>query len=635
MRNRLGNAKAALLLLGLAVASTFPLQIGRAGVNKSRAPAYVAPLGNQDLIVQILRADGNSLRETAKIRLAGGQVVVAEAVAEPKQRHRVRFSRVPLGPVGLQIVADGFATADLKLLLEHPDREMRVTIYLRPETKGGADGEAWISVLSAAAFAHYAKAVDYLRKGDWKESRQQLGKLRRAEFGHPGVQYLAGMVDYRSKDTGMALFHFSQAAYLNPENEDSARALAGLLYRTGIYAEAYEEFSRLARKHPQDWQLAWAAASAAFLSARYAEARENAQASFAQGGAAALNAEFLLASTDAMLERWPEAREAAATVAMQAKQPPLTSMAKDLLAAVGPADVAGTSDPHTLAPERAEAALVFADDFDPRVPPRLWAPPDADGAVPAIVRGTPCNAAEVLKLVGRRVLTRFEKLSEVGAKDHIEQAVLDASGQVVPLGHFTADYLPEALLLPNGNYVVDEFLAGVIPEPSPTSSVAQGRAGLALVFEPAMQPDFIFECEGLTQWKERPAWSVYFTQRKDRPARLHAHYGSGRIYPAYIRGRGFVDQTSGELVHIETDLVNPIPELRLEEEHLVVDYMPVTFENVAEPFYLPSQAELYVHIRGHLYRIREDFTEYVRFAVATHQEIKAPREQAQEREPEP
>ena len=600
MSNRFRSAKAALLLLGLAFASTFPLRVAHAGVKKSQAPAYVAPLGNEDLTVQILRADGNSLRETATIRLARGQVVVSELLAGPRQRHRLLFSKVPLGPLRLQIIANGFATADLKLLLDHPDREMRVTVYLRPETRPGPGGESWIPILSAAASSHYADAVDSLRRGDLQESLQYFGKLRRAEFGHPNVQYFAGVMAYRSRDTGMAVFHFSQAAYLNPQNEDSARALAGLLYRSGIYGEAYEEFSRLARKHPQDWQLAWAAASAALLSARYSEARE-----------------------------------AAATVATQAKDPDLTGVAKILLAAVGPEDATGASDPQTFAPEQAEAGLFSADDFDPRVPSRLWAPPDVDGAMPAMVRGTSCNAAEVLSLAGRRVLSRFEELSDVGAKDHIEQAVLDAAGKVVPVGHFTADYLPEAILLPNGTYAVDEFLAGAIPEPSPASSVAQGRAGLALIFEPAMQPDFTFECEGLTQWKDRPAWSVYFTQRKDRPARLHAHNNSGRIYPAYIRGRGFVDQASGELLHIETDLVNPIPELRLEEEHLVVEYMPVTFENVAVPFYLPSEAQLYVHIRGHLYRIREDFKDYVRFAVATHQEIKGPREQAQEKEPEP
>jgi tetratricopeptide (TPR) repeat protein len=634
MKFGVGSPKVVFSLLALAVAAAFQAQIGAAGVNKSQAPAYVAPPGNEDLIVQVRRADGDALPGTARIRLTTRQAAAAEVVAEPTQSHRARFSKVPLGPVRLQIVADGFATSDLKVLLEHSDREMRVTIYLRPETRGGPNGEGWIPALSATASSHYAKIVDSLRKGDLKESQQHYGKLRRGALGHPNVQYVAGVVDYRSKDTGMALFHFSQAAYLNPEYEDSARALGGLLYRTGIYGEAYEVFSRLARKHPQEWEPAWQAASAAFLAAQYPEARENAQAAFEHGGAAALKAEALLAFTDAMLKKWPEARAAATTVVTQSKDPGLAATAQDLLVAVGPGDAASDSNRHALAPQRAEAALLSTEDYDPRVPPRLWAPPDVDDSIPTIIQGTPCNAAEVLKLAGLRVAARFEKLSEVAATENIEQAVLDATGRVMPLKHFTVDYLAEAHLMPNGNYAVDEFLTGNTPEPSPTSPpVAHGLAALALVFHPNMQSDFTFDCEGLTPWKGRPAWSIHFTERKDLPARLHAYNASGTFYPAYIRGRGFVDQALGELLHMETDLEDSIPQLRLEEEHLVVDYAPVTFRSVAEPFYLPSEAELYVHFRGHLYRIREDFKKYLRFDVATRQDIKAPKEK--EKPPEP
>lgn len=635
MRTRVSNTRAVVFLLGLAIAAILRPQISQAGGNTSPAPAYVPPLGSEDLVVQVLRADGNSLSGTVRIRLATGQGVTAEAVTEPKHHQQAQFRRIPLGFVRLQIVADGFATAEPKFLLEHAGREMRLTIYLRTETQGQPDGEGWLPPLSATASAHFAKAVDFLRQGDLERSRQQFGKLRADEMGDSSLQYLAGVLEYRSKNTCMALFHFSQAAYLNTESQDSARSLAGLLYRSGIYGEAYQEFSRLAHNHPQDWELAWEAASAAFLSGQYSDARQGAQTAFARGGAAALHAEYLLAFTDALLGNWPEAREAATTVATQAKDPALTATADDLLAAAALADATGGSGRHTLAPERAEAGLYPADDFDPRVPVRLWAPPDVDGAMPKIVQSAPCNAAEVLNLAGRRVVARFEQLSEVAAKDYIELVAMGITGRVTPLGHFTADYLPDVLLQSNGSYAVEEFLAAVIPEPSPGSAVAQGRASLVQVFAPAMQRDFTFECEGLTLWKDHLAWSVHFTQRKDRPARLGAYGYSGRFFPAYIRGRGFVDQTSGELLHMETDLENPIPELRLEDEHLVVDYMPVKFQAAAEPYYLPSQAELYLNVRGHLYRIHDDFKDYVRFAVATQQQTKQPSGQEQQKELEP
>ena len=618
---QIATARAAVPLLGLAIAALLLLQPAQVGA--TNAPAYFAPPGSEDVVVQVFRADGDPLSVATTMRLSTALGITAGAVTEPKH-HQAHFHGIPLGFVRLEIVADGFATADLKLLLEHPGRELHLAVYLRKETEGRPGGDGGLPEISATASSHFAKALEFLPRGEWEKSRQQLRKLRPDEMGDSNLQYLLGLLDYRSSNTGTALFHFSQAVYLNPESLHAGGALAGLLYRTGIYSDAYEEFSRLARRHPQDWELSWQAASAAFLSAQYTRARESAQAAFARGGAAAVRAEYLLSFTDAMLGKWQEARETAAAVAKYATDPALAVAARELIAAAGPVDATAESSRPALRPERADAGVFPGSDFDPRVPSRLWAPPDVDGALPTKVQGPSCDAAEVLILAGRRVVARFDQLGEVAAKDHIEQARLSITGRVTALGQFTADYMPEVLLETNGAYAVDEFLAGVIPDPSPGSAVAQGRASLAQIFSPAMQPDFAFECEGLTLWNGRPAWSVHFTQRKEQPSRLRAYGYSGRSYPAYIRGRAYVDQALGELLHMETDLEDPIPELGLEEEHLMVDYMPVKFQSADEPYYLPSEAELYVNARGHFYRITERFKEYVRFAVTVHQETKHP-----------
>lgn len=635
MRFRVGITWTGVSLAGLLVASALTLQAAATSVDKSRSQAYVAPPGNEDLIVEIRQADGDSLPGNAKIRLTTRQASEAEITAIPQQRHRGRFSKVPLGPIHLQVLSDGFVTADLRLLLEHPDQELRVTIYLRPTARSGPGGEGWLPALSPAASSHYTKILDSLRKGNLKDSQQQYTKLRKASLGHPTVQYLAGVVDFKSQETGMALFHFSQAAYLNPEYEDSTRALGELLYHKGIYPEAYQVFLTLVKKHPEDWESAWQAASAAFRAAQYPEARENAQAASKHGVKQAGKAQLLLAVTDALLKKWAEAREAATALVSDAGDPELAATAKELLAAVGPPDASSDDRRHALPPDRVEAALLSTAAFEPKLPPRMWAPPDVDDSMPSLFRGeSSCNSAEVLQRAGERVSTRFEELRQIAATEHIEQSVLDASGKVMPLKHFTVDYLADVRPMANNTYAVDEFQGGLLPEPSATSPpVAHGLAALALVFYPPMQSDFVFRCEGLTQWNTHPAWSIYFTQRKDVPDRLHSYNASGTFYPAYLRGRGIVDEATGELLHMETDLENTIPQLRLEEEHLVVDYKPVTFKDVPQPVFLPAYGELYAHIYGRLYRVRHSFEKYLRFNVATKQEIKAPKQAAPSPEP--
>jgi tetratricopeptide (TPR) repeat protein len=637
MRFRVGLGWAVASLLGCLLTFAIISRAGAAGVNITRAQAYVASPGNEDLIVEIRRADGGSLPGTAKIRLTTRQAAQAELTAAPQQRHRARFTNVPLGPIHLQVLADGFVPADLRLLLDHAGREMRVTIYLRTEGASGPGGEAWLPALSPSASSSYAKILDSLRKGNLKESHQRYAKLGKSSYGHPSVQYLAGVVDYKSNEPGMALFHFSLASYLNPDSDDSALALGELLYHTGIYSDAYQVFHGLAQRHPDQWEPAWEAASAAFRSARYPEARESAQAATVCDAKHALKAQVLLALTDALLKKWNEAHEAATAYLSQGSDPELAATAKDLLAAVGAPDASGDTRRHALPPERADVALFSAADFDPRLPPRLWAPPDVDDATPALVEGAAsCNSAEVLKRAGERVQVRFQELRQIAATEHIEQAVLDATGRIMPLKHFTVDYLADVHPMPNDTYAVDEYQGGILPEPSDTSPpVAHGLAALELVFYPPMQSDFVFKCEGLTQWNAHPAWSIYFTQRKDVPARLHAYEASGTFYPAYVRGRGIVDQASGELLHMETDLEDPIPQVRLEEEHLVVDYTPMNFKSVALPIFLPAYAELFVHYRGHLYRVRHSFEKYLRFAVDTRQDIRRPKDVPPEPEPEP
>jgi tetratricopeptide (TPR) repeat protein len=610
-------------LFAFAFVLLLPIQCAL-GADNVWSPAYIPPPGQEDLIIQVARADGEALQGTAKICLTTRQAASAEVVATPQQHHRAKFSKVPLGPSRLQVSSEGFAPADLKVLLDHAGREMKIVVYLRPEAKAGAN---WIPALSASASSSYAKIVDSLRKGNINESQKNYAKLRKSIYGHPHVQYVAGLVDYRSQETGLAVFHFSQAAYLNPEYEDSSRALGGLFYHNGIYSDAYEVFAQIARRHPEDWEPAWQAASAAFHAARYSDARDYASLAWQRGGQVAGRAQVLLALSDALMKNWEDAQKAASTYLVNGTDPALTSVAQDLLAAMGPI---GSSGQHALPPERAAAAVLASDAFDPRIPARLWAPPDVDDQPPAMVEGPACNLAEVLALAGQHVDDRFKKLEQVGATQHIEQAVMDVTGRVMPLHHFTLDYLADVHPMPDGNYAVDEFHGGVGPIASPSSPpVAHGVAALALVFSPILQPDFNFVCEGLTNWKDQPAWSVHFSEDKQKPARLHSYIDSGRVFPVYIRGRALIEQSTGEILRVESDMQDPVAELRLEEEHMIVDYMPVTFHGVDEPFYLPSQAEVFIHFRGHLYRIKEEFDKYIRFAVNTRQQIKAPKERAQ------
>jgi hypothetical protein len=58
-----------------------------------------------------------------------------------------------------------------------------------------------------------------------------------------------------------------------------------------------------------------------------------------------------------------------------------------------------------------------------------------------------------------------------------------------------------------------------------------------------------------------------------------------------------VDQQSYQIVHLETDILKPVPAVRL-TEHKVLDYGPVQFEQNKLKLWLPLEAEIYLDVNG-------------------------------------
>jgi tetratricopeptide (TPR) repeat protein len=521
--------------------------------------------------------------------------------------------------------AEGFAPVELDAVLEQPNTTMRVLVHLRALTKQQAPGGTWIPALPAKVAGAFDKASESLRSGNLRNAQDPIAKLMKAAPGHPEVNYLAGVLSYKRNEPAQAAVYFAKAAYLNPESADAARALGGVYYRSGHYPEAERAFTALAELRPDAWEPEWAIASAAFQARRFPEAREHARQAVERGGSTAAEPRLLEALADAWLEKFEEARKTAQAILADSTDPQLTATARDLLTSLTEhiSFVLDLGHPQPLPLERSAAVLIRREFLEPHLPARLWAPPDVDDEEPTVARNTPCSVEAVLATASKEVVRLAKDLGEVGANEKISQEEVDGLGHARVIHNLAADYYAEIKLLKNGELSVDEYRNGNLPEPTADSApFAHGLAALApLIFHPIYMKDFKFRCEGLTQWQGHPAWSIYFAQFTDRPSRVHTYVNNGRSYSAYVRGRALFDQASGEILHIETDLIDPILDLRLEQEHLVVDYREVEFRTLRQRFRLPSQAELYVHLHGRLYHVKHSLDKYILFTVDTHQKI--------------
>jgi hypothetical protein len=97
-------------------------------------------------------------------------------------------------------------------------------------------------------------------------------------------------------------------------------------------------------------------------------------------------------------------------------------------------------------------------------------------------------------------------------------------------------------------------------------------------------------------------------------------------YPVSLKGTAWVDASTFQVVHLETDLLSPIPELLLDLEHQSLDYGPVAFDARHVRLWLPQSVDVNVHLSGKQFSARHSYSNYQLFVVDTGQKIATPKD---------
>jgi len=116
---------------------------------------------------------------------------------------------------------------------------------------------------------------------------------------------------------------------------------------------------------------------------------------------------------------------------------------------------------------------------------------------------------------------------------------------------------------------------------------------------------------------ERPA---------DRPVRFRSFVTGQVEYPIRLRGRAWISEESYQVVHMETDLLEPVPDAQLRREHVSIDYQLVLFPDSKVELWLPQQVDLYHDFRGRFFHHYHRFSDFRLFAVDVKQQIGRPTE---------
>lgn len=195
---------------------------------------------------------------------------------------------------------------------------------------------------------------------------------------------------------------------------------------------------------------------------------------------------------------------------------------------------------------------------------------------------------------------------------------------------FQFDYLVSIKEVRLGLLSVDEYRdIHYLPAKFPDGIATSGLPALVLVFHPYYAPDFKMTCEGLARSKAGPAWQIHFRQRSGKPNSIRTYQigVQGPAYSAPLKGRAWIAADSFQIVRLETDLVAPLPQIRLAADRAAIEYGPVHFQSRNLDMWLPQIAEVFYDWRGRRSHRRHSFKNYLLFSVDDKQHIAEPKAQ--------
>jgi len=235
-----------------------------------------------------------------------------------------------------------------------------------------------------------------------------------------------------------------------------------------------------------------------------------------------------------------------------------------------------------------------------------------------------CSLDQVLPHVSLHAREFVDNVNRITATEILELERWRSNGKLEGSAHHKVIYVADIELQDSRYLSVDEYREG---QGIPDGFIkAVGSPSLVLIFHPLHVNEFAISCKGLGSWNGTPAYLLEFQQRADRPNTMSAFATSKGDYNVNLKGTAWVDAKTFQVVHLETDLLNPIPDLLLDSEHQSLNYGPVNFAQRDISLWLPQSVDISVHLGNKQFSARHHYSGYQLFSVDTGQKIHKPKE---------
>jgi tetratricopeptide (TPR) repeat protein len=533
-----------------------------------------------------------------------------------------KFDRVPYSEFTAQVIASGYQTATKRFEISGPGGAT-VTFELQPlEAEDAAASQGFYS-LPPKVQKDVGKALEALRANKPNDAWRPLQAAQKNAPNNPEVDYLLGLYASQRKDDAQARSYWTKTLELNPKHLSALISLGQELLQEKKPSEAAPYLKRAVEAAPSSWRAHALFAEALVLQGQNDDAIKNANRATELGHERAATAQLVVVrammqkgdkpGAMQMLETYVRGHPAdkdSAQYFERLKNPPAAG-------AAGDADAGGEMG----ALESAATALPV---------PSNWLPPDVDEKVPPVEAGAACNVNDVVRNAGQRLIELVHDVDRFSATESLTHESINKYGLPTAPEKRIFDYVVSIQEIQHSFLNVEEYrtVAGSgAPADFPEGVATNGLPALVLIFHPFNAVDFDMTCEGLARWNGGLAWQVHFKQRPDKPNVIKRYRigVDGPSYPVALKGRVWISADSYQILRLETDLVAPMPQIRLVADHADIEYGPVKFRDGTVNMWLPKSAEVYYIWKGHRIHRRHSFSNYLLFAVDDRQKISVPK----------
>lgn len=574
------------------------------------------------LLLTVLNNTGALLDRQAVVKLSNKKdnSVVWRTTED---RSIATFEDVPLGTYDIEVSAVGYLPEHQELKADLQFYSYHLEMKVKPDPNAIEFTTPPASQISSKARKQINRAIADLKSGKWKAAQKKLEAADMLAPSNSEVNFLLGYLFFQKQDYEQARGSLDKAIASDPHNAQAFILSGQVRFRSRDFAGAKPILEQAVAANPDSWMAHYLLAETCLKLNEFDKSREQAQIAVELGKGGGNAAQIVLGEALASLGRDPEAIQALKTFLDGTPDSPSAPAVRELVANLERREADRGATPKTMFqpplhltdvdPSLAAALGSSATEFSIQT----WEPPGIDAVKPSVAAGIACPYQQVVDNVGERVKQFVDDVVRFSAIEELLHEQLDELGNPVTKVTRKFDYMASISTTAAQGYLsVDEYrIERSGREESPDHIATRGLPTLAFVFHPDLRGSFQIACEGLGQWNGQATWLLHFRQRDDRPSRFHEYEAGAFTYPGNLKGRAWIAASTFQIVRIESELVNPIPQLQILNEHQTVEYGPVLFQKTNAELWLPKKAELYLDVHKHHYFRRVSFDHFMLFSV--------------------